>query len=103
MVQHRIDVPVTVLGPEFLGQLHRLVDDHLHGNLGVPAEFGAAEPENPVLHRIEAFALVILLAAVFFVPGFSDGLFAGAVALSMLLGVPGEAMQAGWDAFHFWR
>lgn len=57
----------------------------------------------PAVHKLEGLALVILLGAVFFVPGFSAGLFAVAVTLAALLGIPPEAMQAGWDAFHFWR
>jgi Zn-dependent protease len=57
----------------------------------------------PMIRKLDAFAIVILLAAIFLVPGLSDALFGGAALLAMLLGVPGEAMQAGWSAFHFWR
>ena len=57
----------------------------------------------PAVHRLEGLALLILLGAVFFIPGFSAGLFAVAVTLAAILGVSPEAMQAGWDAFHFWR
>jgi len=57
----------------------------------------------PMLHRLEGLSLLILLAAVFLIPGFSDLLFGVAVVLAAALGVPVEAMQAGWDAFHFWR
>lgn len=57
----------------------------------------------PMLHRLEGLSLLILLAAVFLIPGFSDVLFGVAVLIAAALGVPPEAMQAGWDAFHFWR
>lgn len=63
----------------------------------LPASWG------PVLHRLEGLSLLILLAAVFLIPGFSDLLFGVAVVLAAALGVPVEAMQGGWDAFHFWR
>jgi Zn-dependent protease len=58
---------------------------------------------GPLIRRLDSVALLILLAAIFLVPGFSDALFGGAVTVAMALGVPGAAMQAGWDAFHFWR
>ncbi len=57
----------------------------------------------PAIARAEGVALLILLAAVFLVPGFSDLLFGAAVTLTATLGVPVEAIQAGWSAFHFWR
>lgn len=57
----------------------------------------------PTLRRLDGVALLILLAALFFVPGFSDLLFGGAATLAAALGVPLDAMQAGWDAFHFWK
>lgn len=58
---------------------------------------------TPLIARFESVALLILLAAIFLVPGFSDLLFGVAVTLAAVLGVPVEAMQAGWTAFHFWR
>jgi Zn-dependent protease len=57
----------------------------------------------PAIRKAEGVALLLLLAAVFLLPGFSDLLFGGAVVLAAALGVPVDAMQAGWDAFHFWR
>lgn len=57
----------------------------------------------PAIRRLEGLSLLILLLAVFILPGFSDFLFAAAVTLTASLGVPPAAMQAGWDAFHFWR
>lgn len=56
----------------------------------------------PAIHKIEAFALVILLAAVFLIPGFSALLIGLAAALAASLGVPIPAMQEGLDAFRFW-
>lgn len=56
----------------------------------------------PAIHRIEAFALLILLAAVFLIPGFSAVLIGLAAALAAALGVPLQAMQSGLDAFRFW-
>jgi Zn-dependent protease len=57
----------------------------------------------PALRKADALALVILLAAVFLIPGFSTLLFGAAASLAVLLGVPLEAIQAGWDAFFFWK
>lgn len=58
---------------------------------------------TPALRKLDAVALLILLAAVFLIPGFSALLFGGAATLAALLGVPVQAIQAGWDAFHFWK
>ncbi|WP_293681307.1 site-2 protease family protein [uncultured Phenylobacterium sp.] len=58
---------------------------------------------GPVLHRYEGLGLLLLLAALFLLPGASAALFGAAAGLSAALGVPREAMQAGWNAFHFWR
>ncbi|WP_337187511.1 site-2 protease family protein [Phenylobacterium sp.] len=58
---------------------------------------------DPALRKADALALVILLAAVFLIPGFSRLLFGGAASLAHALGVPLSAMQAGWDAFFFWK
>ena len=57
----------------------------------------------PALRRFEGLAMLALLAAVFLIPGVSDVLFGAAVTLAAVLGVPVQAMQAGWEAFHFWR
>ena len=57
----------------------------------------------PTIHRFEGLAMLALLAAIFLIPGFSSILFGVAVAIAAALGVPVEAMQAGWDAFHFWK
>jgi Zn-dependent protease len=58
---------------------------------------------GPALRRFEGVTFLILLAALFFVPGFSAALFGLSVTIAAGLGVPPAAMQAGWDAFHFWR
>ncbi|MGH7022395.1 MAG: site-2 protease family protein [Caulobacteraceae bacterium] len=70
--------------------------------------FGAIRPFlpkslGPTLRRAQGLTWLILLGAIFFVPGVGTGLFRIAVDLATLLGVPPTAMQAGWDAFHFWR
>jgi Zn-dependent protease len=57
----------------------------------------------PAIHRFEGLSMLLLLAALFLLPGFSDLLFGVAVTLAAALGVPPQAMQAGWEAFHFWR
>jgi Zn-dependent protease len=58
---------------------------------------------EPALRKLDGLALLILLAAVFLVPGFSGLLFGSAASLAAALGVPVDAIQAGWDAFHFWK
>jgi Zn-dependent protease len=57
----------------------------------------------PAVRRFEGLSFVVLLAALFFVPGFSAFLFALSAEIASALGVPLQAIQAGWDAFHFWR
>lgn len=56
----------------------------------------------PTIRRFEGLAMLILLAALFLLPGFSDQLFGVAVSLTSALGVPPSAIRAGWAAFHFW-
>lgn len=58
---------------------------------------------SPALRRFEGLTFLVLLAALFFLPGFSDFLFALSATIAAALGAPFQAMQAGWDAFHFWR
>ncbi|MEW5685274.1 MAG: site-2 protease family protein [Pseudomonadota bacterium] len=57
----------------------------------------------PSVAKAERFALLILLGAVFLVPGFSSGLFGAAVSLTSLLGIPGQAIGIAWEDFHFWK
>lgn len=58
---------------------------------------------TPAIRKAEGVALLILLAAVFLLPGFSDLLFGVAVLIAAGLGVPVDAIQSGWSAFHFWK
>lgn len=58
---------------------------------------------GPAIRKAEALAPLALLAAIFFVPGCGATLFRAAAGLCRGLGVSGEAMQTGWNAFHFWR
>jgi len=37
------------------------------------------------------------------IPGASAALFTGAAVLSHLTGLDLQALQDGWNAFHFWR
>ena len=55
------------------------------------------------LHRYEGLSMLLLLAVLMLVPGVSRELIAAAVGFTSALGVPREAMQAGWEAFRFWR
>jgi Zn-dependent protease len=54
------------------------------------------------LAPVERFGFLVLFGLIFFVPGASGLIFGPAIALARFLGVPGQAMAAGWDAFHFW-
>ena len=54
------------------------------------------------LRKAEGLAPLVLLGLVFFTPAGGE-LFRVAAALSTALGIPPEAMQYGWNAFHFWR
>jgi Zn-dependent protease len=55
------------------------------------------------LRRLEGLTMLLLLAALLLVPGVSAWLFGVAFAIASGLGVPRDAVLAGWDAFHFWR
>lgn len=57
----------------------------------------------PTIRRAQGLATLGLLALIFFVPGGGAFLFRAAAGLSGALGLQGEALQQGWDAFHFWR
>jgi Zn-dependent protease len=58
---------------------------------------------GPGIRRAEGPAMLLLLAALLLVPGVGGVLFGAAAALTTALGVPVEALQAGWRDFHFWR
>ena len=70
--------------------------------------FGAIRPFlpaawRPAIQKAEGLAMVGLLLLLFLVPGASGLLVGSAASLTAALGVPREAIAAGWDAFHFWR
>ena len=70
--------------------------------------FGALRPYlpaawRPLIQKLEGLAMIGLLLALFFVPGASALLVGAAASLTASLGVPREAIAAGWDTFHFWR
>ncbi len=54
------------------------------------------------LVKIEKVGFLLLFALIFWVPGVSRGIFAGALLITDLLGVPREAIGDGWNSFHFW-
>ncbi len=62
-------------------------------------------PRNwaPAIRKAEGPALLLLLGALLFVPGFGSVLFGVAAAVARALGLPGQAMADGWAAFHFWK
>lgn len=57
----------------------------------------------PGLRKAEGLGMLLLLAAVFLLPGFSDLLWGVAALIAAIMGVPTSAMQTGWDIFHFWN
>ncbi|ATQ41991.1 site-2 protease family protein [Caulobacter mirabilis] len=70
--------------------------------------YGVLRPFLPASFRkimapAERFAIWILLAALFFVPGLSSVLFGAAFILTDALGVNHELILKGFDAFQFWR
>jgi Zn-dependent protease len=58
---------------------------------------------TPHLRKAEGLTIGALFILIFLVPGVGRLLFSAAAALSIALGVLPEALQAGWQAFHFWR
>jgi Zn-dependent protease len=57
---------------------------------------------GPAIRKLEAFALLALLAAIFILPGAGEDLFNAAAALGYALGLIPEALYAGWQLFRFW-
>lgn len=57
----------------------------------------------PYIRRAEGVAMVLLLLAVFMLPGFGGALFGAAGRLSLAFGLEPLAIADGWRAFHFWR
>jgi len=52
--------------------------------------------------KVERVGFLLLFALIFFVPGVSSLIFAAALAITDLLGVPRGAIGDGWRTFHFW-
>lgn len=70
--------------------------------------FGVVEAFLPdgVLRAIAPFragAMMLLIAVLFLVPTVSAPLFEASLGIIDALGVPGRAVGAGFDAFHFWN
>ncbi|WP_374574234.1 site-2 protease family protein [Phenylobacterium sp.] len=69
--------------------------------------YGVIRPFLPeaiagALARFVGIAALAFLAALFFLPGAAGLLFAAAGSIAEAVGVPLHAVQAGWQAFHFW-
>ena len=54
------------------------------------------------LRPVEGLAMIGLFLAIFFIPGAARVIFAPALAITDIVGLPREAIQSGWDAFRFW-
>lgn len=70
--------------------------------------YGVIRPFLPAawtqaLRKFEGLAMVGLFLLIFLVPGASAIIFAPALMLTDVAGLPRELIQAGWDAFRFWR
>jgi Zn-dependent protease len=70
--------------------------------------FGVIRPFLPAawapgLRKAEGLAMVALFLLVFLSPVGGRLLFGGGMSLAAALGVPLEAIRAGFAAFHFWR
>lgn len=55
------------------------------------------------LRKFEGLSLLVVLGLLFFVPGASRLLFGAAMSVAGALGVPRDAVAAGWADFHFWQ
>lgn len=62
-------------------------------------------PEHwtPALRKVEGLTFVGLMLAFSFLPGFGGVLLTIGAAIANLMGVPVQAIEAGWSAFHFWK
>ena len=54
------------------------------------------------LRKFEGLAILALFLAIFLIPQASLLIFAPALFLTDVAGLPREMIQAGWDAFRFW-
>lgn len=61
------------------------------------------ESWSPAIRKAEGLAILVLLAALFLVPGFGGLLFGVAADITAGLGVPRQVIGEGWQAFHFWQ
>jgi Zn-dependent protease len=57
----------------------------------------------PAIRKAEGLVMLVLLLAIFVIPGASGLLYGAAATLSAYLGLDLDALRAGWTAFHFWR
>jgi Zn-dependent protease len=57
----------------------------------------------PAIRKAEGLALLAILVLIFVIPGASAALFTGAALLGRMAGLDLQALQDGWNAFHFWR
>ena len=70
--------------------------------------FGAIRPFLPAaltphIRKAEGLVMVGLLLVIFWVPGASAALTRTAATLGVALGLNLDALQVGWQAFHFWQ
>src|SRR3979490_2118364 len=59
LVEHAVHVLVAVGAAEVLGELDRLVDHHLVGNIGRVFQLERCEQQDAALHRRELFQLAV--------------------------------------------
>lgn len=70
--------------------------------------YGVIRPFLPAawaraLRPVEGLAMIGLFLTIFFLPGAALVIFAPALFLTDVVGLPRELIQQGWDAFRFWR
>jgi Zn-dependent protease len=58
---------------------------------------------TPRIAKIEGAAMGLLLIAMLVIPGVGATIIGAGGVLATGLGVPPDALQGGWRAFHFWR
>jgi Zn-dependent protease len=55
------------------------------------------------LRKLEGLTMVLMLLAIFYLPGVSARLFDAAFALSAGVGLDPAVLRIGWRLFHFWQ
>ncbi len=70
--------------------------------------FGAIDPYLPTdvritARRIAPVAMMVLIAAIFFVPGVNSFIFGGCFRIAYALGIDPYDIQSGFKAFRFWK